>query len=278
MSASRLTSLALRTRWALLRLQAAAATAPAAAAATPVKLMGLAFPGRVGLAAGFDRRGALWPDGHRLGFAAIECAAPGVAALAGNDRRRAVRGVSLTKPPGLPWAEAEGYFVAALRTAARHADYLTLNPGRERPPPACFARLVAAVCAGRGGRQLPVVAKLPAAWLADSARVAVARELVAAGAAGLLLSAEGAAEPEGVLGELASELGDQVCLISVGGIASAATALARLRAGADLVQVHRGLIARGPGLLAAINAAVAREQRIGACCKSLCRPVHPECD
>lgn len=263
MSAPRLSSLALRTRWALLRLQAAAAKAPAAAIGTPVNVMGLAFSGRVGLAAGFDRRGTLWPDGHRLGLAAVECAAPGVAAWAGGKGPRAVRGISLAKPPGLPWAEAEGHFVAALRTAARHADYLTLNPGRERPAPACFVRLVAAVCAARGGRQLPVVAKLPAAWLADSERVAVAREFVAAGAAGLLLSAEGAADPDGVLGELAGELGGQVCLISVGGIASVATALARLRAGADLVQVHRGLIARGPGLVAAINAALAREARPG---------------
>lgn len=260
MAVPKITPLALRTRWALLRLQAAASTAPAAATRTPVHAMGLAFPGRVGLAAGFDRQGKLWRDGHRLGFAAIECAAPGVAVLAGGDTGRAVRGVSLTKPPGLPWAEAEAHFVAALRTAARHADYLTLNPGRERPEPACFVRLVAAVCAARGGRQLPVVAKLPAAWLADSERLAVARELVAAGAAGLLLSAEGAADAEGGLREIAAAVGHEVCLISVGGIASARTALARLRAGADLVQVHRGLIARGPALVAAINAAVARER------------------
>lgn len=262
MAVPTLTPLALRTRWALRRLQAAASGAPAAGrTGQPVIAMGLAFPGRVGLAAGFDRRGALWPNGHRLGFAAIECAAPDVAALAGGGSPRAVRGVSLTKPPGLRWEAAEGHFVAALRAEARHADYLTLNPGRERPDPATFARLVAAVCAARGGRQLPVVAKLPAAWLADSGRLAVAREFVAAGAAGLLLSAEGAADPEGVLREMAGALGGQVCLISVGGVASAQAALARRRAGADLVQVHRGLITQGPRLVAAINTVLARQPR-----------------
>lgn len=260
---TRLSSLALRTRWALLRLQAAAQTAPAAAAAPPVNAMGLAFSGRLGLAAGFDRRGALWPDGHRLGLAAVECAAPGIAALAGGDRPRAVRGISLSKPPGLSWEVADAWFVGALRTSARHADYLTLNPGRERPEPAHFVTLVAAVCAARGGRQLPVVAKLPAAWLAGAGRLELARAVVAAGAAGLLLSAEGAADAEAVLGEFAAEFGKQVCLISVGGIASVATALARRRAGADLLQVHRSLITRGPGLVAAINAALARGARPG---------------
>lgn len=261
-----LTPLALRTRWALRRLQTAAreAPAPAMAAGVPVIAMGLVFPGRLGLAAGFDRRGALWPHGHRLGFAAVECATPAIAARAGcglpPGGQRALRGISLSKPPGLPWADSESYFVAALGSVARHADYLTLNPGRERPEPARFAQLVAAVCAARAGRRLPVVAKLPAAWLASAERVALARAFVAAGAAGLLLSAEGAADPEGVLRELAAALGKETCLISVGGIASAGTALARLRAGADLLQVHRGLVGRGPRLIAEINAALARQQ------------------
>lgn len=257
----RLSSLALRTRWALLRLQAAAQAAPAAAAAPPVNAMGLSFSGRLGLAAGFDRRGSLWPDGHRLGLAAVECAAPGIAALAGGTRSGVVRGISLSKPPGLRWDEADAWFVAALRTTARHADYLTLNPGRERPEPGRFVRLVAAVCTARGGRQLPVVAKLPAAWLAGAGRVELARALVAAGAAGLLLSAESAADPEAALSELAAAFERKICLISVGGIASAATALARRRAGADLLQVHRGLITRGAGLVAAINAALAGERQ-----------------
>lgn len=253
-----ITPLALRTRWALRRLQRVAREEPATGSATdrPYSTMGLVFHGRVGLAAGFDRQGTLWSTGHRLGFAAIECAAPGVAALAGGGRRRAVRGVSLTKPPGLPWTAAEGHFRAALRAEARHADYLTLNPGRERPDPAYFAALVAAVCSARGERSLPVVVKLPAAWLAAPERIALARTFVAAGAAGLLLSAEGMADAETVLGEFAGTLDPQVCLISVGGIASPATALARLRAGADLLQLHRGLIAHRPSLLAAINIAL----------------------
>lgn len=259
------TPLAWRTRWALCRLLAAAQRAPARPAPKPLPAMGLEFPGRLGLAAGFDRRGALWRQGHRLGFAAVDCAAPGIAAgrRRKTGRPQVVRGVSLAKPPGLPWAAAGEYFLAALRQEARHADYLILNPGRERPPPAAFAQLVAKVCAARGEQCLPVIVKLPAAWLAGPERLAIARGFVAAGAAGLLLSAEGAADPEGALGELAAALGPAVCLISVGGIASARTALARLQAGAQLLQVHRGLIGRGPRLVAAINAALARRQFSG---------------
>jgi dihydroorotate dehydrogenase len=42
-------------------------------------------------------------------------------------------------------------------------------------------------------------------------------------------------------------------IIGVGGIFSAADALAKLRAGARLVQVYTGLVYRGPGLIKKIN-------------------------
>jgi dihydroorotate dehydrogenase len=52
-------------------------------------------------------------------------------------------------------------------------------------------------------------------------------------------------------------------LIGVGGIDSAETALTKIKAGADLVQLYTGLIYRGPGLpsdiLRGLSAAVKRE-------------------
>ena len=48
-------------------------------------------------------------------------------------------------------------------------------------------------------------------------------------------------------------------LIGVGGIASGADAVARLRAGADLLQVYTGLVYRGLPLIQEINRAILAE-------------------
>lgn len=48
---------------------------------------------------------------------------------------------------------------------------------------------------------------------------------------------------------LKSIVGDEVCLIGVGGIDSATVAQEKLNAGASLLQVYTGLIYRGPGLI-----------------------------
>jgi dihydroorotate dehydrogenase len=47
--------------------------------------------------------------------------------------------------------------------------------------------------------------------------------------------------------------GGEMALIGVGGIASAADAYARIRAGANLVQIYSGLVYEGPGLATDIN-------------------------
>jgi dihydroorotate dehydrogenase len=48
-------------------------------------------------------------------------------------------------------------------------------------------------------------------------------------------------------------------MIGVGGIHSAADALAKLRAGASLVQIYTGFIYEGPGLIQDINKAIVAE-------------------
>lgn len=66
-----------------------------------------------------------------------------------------------------------------------------------------------------------------------------------------------------VLARMRERVGPDMPLIGVGGIDSAETALAKIRAGADLVQLYTGMIYRGPGLpgeiLRGLSAAVKRE-------------------
>lgn len=253
---ARLTPRALRTRWAIEGLLRAAPRRECAAPlAQPVRTMGLVFPSPLGLAAGFDRHGRLLAHGERLGLGAVEIGSRWTLAVLPPARVLArsygVRcGLSLVKPPALDWSEAESAVLTALAAWHRAADYLTLNPGRGCPSAAHFTALLAALARAREGlprrHRLALVAKLPAAWLEHPGRADLARRCVDAGADGLLLSAEGAAGSACArLAELAAALGPAVCLISVGGIASVREVQARLRAGAQLVQVHRALLRGG---------------------------------
>jgi dihydroorotate dehydrogenase len=61
-----------------------------------------------------------------------------------------------------------------------------------------------------------------------------------------------------VIRQLRSVLGPDVPLIGVGGVMSAADALAKREAGADLVQIYTGLIYRGPTLVCAAAQALKR--------------------
>ncbi len=53
----------------------------------------------------------------------------------------------------------------------------------------------------------------------------------------------------------------QFPLIGVGGIDSAATAFAKIRAGADLVQFYSAMVFHGPGLVKTVKAGLAAEAR-----------------
>jgi len=57
-----------------------------------------------------------------------------------------------------------------------------------------------------------------------------------------------------MLAKVKSALGDSKALIGVGGVDSAATAQAKLDAGADLVQLYTGYVFKGPGLIGDILA------------------------
>ena len=91
--------------------------------------------------------------------------------------------------------------------------------------------------------------------------------------AGLLAPAEVLANPGGVSGaplkhrsldvlrRLRARVGDQVLLVSVGGVETADDVLTRIRAGATLVQGYTGFVYGGPLWARRINAELARAVR-----------------
>jgi dihydroorotate dehydrogenase len=255
-----LTPTALRTRWALLDLASARRDSgrPAERQATSVQAMGLHFPSPLGLAAGFDRAGALIGRAGPLGLGAVEIGSVSAGsrdllrALHGLRRRssarRAIIGISLVKRAATPWPPAAGELLAMLRQVHGLADYLTLNPGRDCPDPALFAALFGELAHERDrltgrGRRTPLVAKLPARWLACTDPAALAQRFAAQGADGIMLASEGHSglDPLDLLRRVSAAVGPEICLISVGGATTATDVLQRLQAGATFVQAHGAL-------------------------------------
>ena len=83
------------------------------------------------------------------------------------------------------------------------------------------------------------------------------RGLVHAGEAGGLSGRPVAAASNRVIAQLRAALGAGFPIIGVGGVMSAADALAKRAAGADLVQLYTGLIYRGPALVSEVARALA---------------------
>ena len=81
--------------------------------------------------------------------------------------------------------------------------------------------------------------------------------LVHAGEAGGLSGRPVAAASNRVIAQLRAALGAGFPIIGVGGVMSAADALAKRAAGADLVQLYTGLIYRGPALVSEVARALA---------------------
>jgi len=108
--------------------------------------MGLTFSNPIGLAAGFDKRGALVREMEALGFGAIEIGTvtprpepehnPGVAALVatvssarngGDAPRRIVQGISIGMNSDTPRERATDDYLAGLRAVWKYADYVAVN-------------------------------------------------------------------------------------------------------------------------------------------------------
>lgn len=137
-----------------------------------VKLFGLEFPNRVGLAAGFDKNAVCWPALHALGFGHVEVgtvtrhAQPGnpkprifrypaedavinrmgfnnegaealarrLAGQPGPGRRRGPLGINLGKSKVTPLEDAVADYLESFRLLADRADYIAINVSSPNTP------------------------------------------------------------------------------------------------------------------------------------------------
>ncbi len=181
-------------------------------------------------------------------------------------------------------------YVAGVHALGPLASYLAINisspntPGlRDLQAPERLDALLAAVMVARASlpRAVPVLVKLAPdladADIAPTMACLIAHKMDGAILTNTTLSREGvpASSHRGESGGLSGrplfarstrflarcylETQGKLPLIGVGGIDSAETALAKVRAGASLIQLYTGLIFAGPGLLADIKAALLAE-------------------
>ncbi|MDX9750800.1 MAG: quinone-dependent dihydroorotate dehydrogenase [Flavobacteriales bacterium] len=294
-------------------------------------VMGLRFPGPVGLAAGMDKDARHVAALARIGFGFVEVGTLTPLPQPGNPRPRLFRlkadralinrmgfnngGVQAAverlrrRPPGIivggnigknkdtPNERAIDDYVAAFEALHPVVDFFTVNvsspntPGlrdlQEKGPLLAILHELKRRDATRPV-QRPILLKI-APDLTDGQLddiVAVVRESGIAGviATNTTVARDGLRTPSaetermgagGVSGaplrarstdvvrHLRAHLPRPFTIIGVGGIDSAAAAMEKLDAGADLVQVYTGLVYEGPGLLRRINAAFVRRRQGG---------------
>lgn len=290
----------------------------------PVELWGLRFTHRVGLAAGLDKNGDYIDALGALGFAFIEVGTVTPLPQPGNPKPRLFRvrpaqaivnrmgfnnkgidhlvarlakrryggivGVNIGKNKTTPAEQANDDYLACLRRAYPHADYVAVNVSSPNTPGLRDLQFGAALdsllqtvraerdlLAARDGRFVPLLLKI-APDLAEAEVVEIADALLrhrwdGAIATNTTLSRDGVAglehggEAGGLSGKpllqrstrvlawLANEVRGRFPIIGVGGITDPEDAAAKIRAGASLVQLYSGFIYGGPRLIGACAAA-----------------------
>lgn len=188
-----------------------------------------------------------------------------------------------------------GDYVRGIETFHHLASYFTVNisspntPGlRDLQAPEALDELLGRVMAARAAieagttKRTPVIVKI-APDIAEEDIAPIAARLTAHAVDGIAvsnttLSRHGlkdsrATEAGGLSGRPAfarstamlarvyMETGGRTPLIGIGGIDSAKTAIAKIEAGATLLQLYTGLIYEGPGLIGAIKSELAAEAR-----------------
>jgi dihydroorotate dehydrogenase len=211
------------------------------------------------------------------------------------SRYAGVRGISIGKNADTPIEDAASDYVACLREVYAAADYVAVNVSspntarlRELQGRDGLERIVGALAEertrleARHGKHVPLLVKIAPNLDAEqiSALAATVRSLPVQGIIATNtstdLSSLGAAWPAAhrgglsgaplhplsvaVIGQLRAEMGPGFPLIGVGGIGDAATALATLNAGADLIQVYTAFGYQGPRLVEDIVSALARQR------------------
>jgi dihydroorotate dehydrogenase len=188
-------------------------------------------------------------------------------------------------------ADRNADYVRGLQTFYDVASYFTINisspntPGlRDLQDPAALERLLQQLLDTRarlmqaGKPKRPIVVKL-APDIAEHAFGAIVMQLAAQGVDGIAisnttLSRAGLSDPNArqagglsgrplfhrstvMLARVHQATAGQIPLIGIGGIDSGASALAKIEAGATLVQLYTGLIYEGPGLIQRIKDTIA---------------------
>jgi len=230
---------------------------------------------------------------NRMGFnnEGAFAAAPRIRREASRDRRPVI-GVNIGKSRAVAVDDATDDYLASARQLAPHADYLVVNVSSPNTPGLRglqeidkLAPLLTAVQDAAGST--PVLVKIAPDLGNDEIRRVAAlalelgldgiiatnttlsrdglrtpRPLVEAAGAGGLSGAPLAARSIEVLALLRAVVPAEFCVISVGGVESAADVRARLDAGATLVQGYTAFLYRGPLWARQINRGlVARSAR-----------------
>jgi len=232
---------------------------------------------------------------NRLGFNNL-----GVDALVRRVERIAHRpgilGINIGKNKHTPNAEAGRDYLYCLQRVYPLADYVTVNISspnteglRELQGEQALHRLLGelrekqAALAVQHGKQVPMLVKiapdLDLVGLDAIAKVLIEQQVDGVIATNTTLARNGveghrwAGQGGGLSGaplmqrathflrELRARLPASILLVGVGGITSGADAVAKIAAGASLVQCYSGLVYRGPGLIAECVRAIAAGRR-----------------
>ena len=258
----------------------------------PLRLAGLEFPNRVGLAAGSDKNARRKAQAliNRLGFnndgldafianvQRARCRQPG-------QRSAVLLGLNIGKNASTPIENATADYLSGLEGVYPHADYVAVNISspntqnlRALQSDAALDGLLEALAERRErlaaqswGRRVPLFVKIApdldetqvrliAAALKNhgmdgviATNTTISRDKVQglphAQETGGLSGAPVREASNRVVSLLRAELGKAFPIIGVGGILSAADAVEKIRAGADVVQIYTGLIYQGPALV-----------------------------
>ncbi len=230
---------------------------------------------------------------HRIGFAG-----DGMAAVAARLRAwraaggTGLLGVNLGK--NRDGADAAADYAAAAATLAPYADYLVINVSSPNTPglralqdrralERIIERVAGAVSQALPRRGPPLLVKI-APDLTDADRADIAAVALSGAVQGLIVSNTTVARPADLHGRHRAQAGGlsgrplfapstavladmyrltagKVPLVGVGGIAGAADAYAKVRAGASLLQLYTALVYQGPALIAAIKQGLAAHVR-----------------
>jgi dihydroorotate dehydrogenase len=186
-------------------------------------------------------------------------------------------------------AVPERDYPALVAAVSRHADYVVVNvsspntPGLRGLQAADRLAPILAAIAAEAPRHPPLLVKL-APDLNESELAGIVEACVAGGVAGLVVSNTTIARPAGLRSRNATQAGGlsgaplfapstallarvarlaagRLVLIGVGGVANGRQALAKLRAGASLVQLYTGFALHGPALIPRIKQELAAALR-----------------